>query len=155
MRKEFVWSIGIVFIVSANGFAQFAKENDHSGGIVSVTKADGIKTTRVRENSESFVIRESDHKIEFEFINVYGPKKWGELKKRHPDLHMHISSFPKTSEGAIVEVEVKVARKIVARNEAVLRKKSEKAFKVFEKYKKPSDEMMFELEETLKEFIHF
>ncbi|MEE2639770.1 MAG: hypothetical protein VX768_04030 [Planctomycetota bacterium] len=93
-----------------------------------------MKVTRVKENGKKFVIREGQDLIEVEFANTYGPNDMEKLKERHPDLHMHVTSFPSKSGESVVELSVSVKEKISAENEPALKEKSEQAFKVFEKY---------------------
>lgn len=109
------------------------------GGVsrsISVSNENGLKTTRVTENGKKYVIREGEELIEVEFANTYGPNDMEKLKEKHPDLHMHVTSFPKKSGDLSVELTISVKEKVSAENESELKEKSEAAFKLFEKYTK-------------------
>lgn len=103
---------------------------------ISVSNENGLKTTRVTENGKKYVIREGEELIEVEFANTYGPNDMEKLKEKHPDLHMHVTSFPKKSGDLSVELTISVKEKVSAENESELKEKSEAAFKLFEKYTK-------------------
>lgn len=110
---------------------------------VSVTNENGVKTTRVVENGKKFVIREGQDSIEVEFANTYGPNDMEKLKEKHPDLHMHVTSFPKTSGNAKVELTISVKEKVKAKDPSELQEKSEAAYKIYEKYSKKNGGIRF------------
>lgn len=100
---------------------------------VSVTNENGVKTTQMIENGEKYIVRESDAGIEVEFAQAYGPNDLDKLKEKHPDLHMHVTSFPKTTGNSAVELTVSVKEKVSAKDESELKEKSPEAFAVFKK----------------------
>lgn len=133
-----VWSVCL--FACGHSFGQFEKMIRLGGGgfsrSISVSNENGIKTTRVSENGKKYVIRQGDALVEVEFAHTYGPDDMEELKEKHPDLHMHVTSFPRKSGESKVELTVSVKEKVSAENESELKEKSEAAYKVFEKYTK-------------------
>ncbi len=140
MAKNLLLVLGLFLIGNQSVFGQFDMVIRGGGGgfsrSVSVSNENGQKVTRVTENGKKFVIREGDQLIEVEFANTYGPKDMEKLKEKHPDLHMHVTSFPKKTGEAAVEISIDVKEKVSAANESELKEKNEDAFKIFEKYTK-------------------
>lgn len=144
MTKQILVILGVSLCIGAvsatPAMGQFELRMGGAGGgfsrSVSVTNENGMKVTRVTENGKKFVIREGDELIEVEFANTYGPNDMEKLKEKHPDLHMHVTSFPSKSGDSKVELTVSVKEKVSAENESALKEKSEAAYEVFEKYTK-------------------
>lgn len=144
MTKQILVVLGLSLCIGAvsatPAMGQFELRMGGAGGgfsrSVSVTNENGMKVTRVTENGKKFVIRQGDELIEVEFANTYGPNDMEKLKEKHPDLHMHVTSFPSKSGDSKVELTVSVKEKVSAENESALKEKSEAAYEVFEKYTK-------------------
>ncbi|MEC9091070.1 MAG: hypothetical protein VX438_00080 [Planctomycetota bacterium] len=142
MTKKILLVLGICLVSCGHLYGQLEKQifNFRNGGgfsrSVSVTSANGIKTTRVVENGKKYVIRQGENLVEVEFSHTYGPGDLEELKEKHPDLHMHVTSFPRKSGESTVEISVSVKEMVSAENESLLQEKSEVAYKIFEKYTK-------------------
>ena len=140
MKKQIPLALGLLLLLSLPAMGQIKIVGGGLGGgfsrSISVSNENGVKTTRVTENGKKFVIRQGDDLVEVEFANTYGPNDMDQLKEKHPDLHMHVTSFPKKSGDAAVELTVSVKEKVTAENESELKEKSEAAFNIFEKYTK-------------------
>ena len=101
---------------------------------ISVSEVDGVRTTKVNENGRQFVIQQSADSIEVTYAKVYGPDDLEALQQDHPDLYMHVTSFPKQSQGADVELSISLKTTRQAANAEELKEKFPEAFAIYEKY---------------------
>ena len=138
MIKNMMIGLWLSLLLASPLMGQFTIRGGGSGfsRSVSVSSENGVKTTRVTENGKKYVIRQGEDLIEVEFENTYGPNDMEKLKEKHPDLHMHVTSFPKSTQGSTVELTVAVKEKVKAENESELKEKNAKAFEIFEKFTK-------------------
>lgn len=143
MHKTFIRSLIFAIAASAltlaNTHAQIIRIDGGGGGFsrsVSVRNVDGVKTTDVTENGKKYLIREGDDFVEIEFAKTYGPKDLDKLKQNHPDLYMHVTSFPKTSGDGKVELTISVKEVAKAETAEELKEKNPEAFALFEKFTK-------------------
>lgn len=104
---------------------------------ISVSQANGVKTTKINDNGQKFEIVESEADgITVKLTKSYGPDDIEQLKEDYPDLFMHVSAFPTETEGATVELHVNLVKKHTAKNVEELKEKHPEAFEVYEKYSK-------------------
>ena len=104
---------------------------------ISVSQANGVKTTKINDNGQKFEIVESEADgITVKLTKSYGPDDIEQLKEDYPDLFMHISAFPTETEGGTVELQINVVNKHTAQNADELKEKHPEAFEVYEKYGK-------------------
>lgn len=103
---------------------------------ISVSNQDGVKTTNVTENGKKYVIRESDELVSVSFDRTYGPDDMDKLKEQHPDLHMHVTSFPKSTGGAEVSLTISVKVKAEAADVTELAEKHPDAHKIYTRFTK-------------------
>ena len=137
-------SFGIVFNMvgfSTNAYGQFGGavqlKSVSNGMSISVSQANGVKTTKIDDNGKKFEIVESEADgITIKLTKSYGPDDIEQLKEDYPDLFMHFSSFPKETEGATVELQINLVKKHTAKNVEELKEKHPEAFAVYEKYSK-------------------
>lgn len=101
---------------------------------MSVSEANGVRTVNVNENGKKFVIKESSEGIEVSFVKTYGPDDMEELKTDHPDLHMHVVSFPSTTQDGTVSLTINVEVNRDAPDAETLKAEHPEAFKIYEKY---------------------
>lgn len=143
MHKTFIRSL--IFAIAASSLtfsfthAQIIRIDGGGGGFsrsVSVRNVDGVKTTDVTENGKKYLIREGEDFVEVEFAKTYGPKDLDKLKQNHPDLYMHVTSFPKTSGDGKVELTISVKEVAKAETTEELKEKNPEAFALFEKFTK-------------------
>lgn len=104
---------------------------------ISISNANGVKTTKVNDNGRKFTIIESEADgITVKMTKHYGPEDHEKLQQDYPDLFMHIQSFPTETEGATVELNINILTEHTAQNVEELKKDHAEAFKVYEKYTK-------------------
>ena len=137
--RSLIFAIAASSLTLADTHAQIIRIDGGGGGFsrsVSVRNVDGVKTTDVTENGKKYLIREGDGFVEIEFAKTYGPKDLDELKENHPDLYMHVTSFPKMSGDGKVELTIAVKEIAKAETADELKEKNPEAFALFEKYTK-------------------
>lgn len=101
---------------------------------ISVSEVDGVRTTEVVSDGQRYTIKEATDSIEVTYSKVYGPEDLEALKQDHPDLHMHVVSFPKESQGAAVELSIAIKTTRQAANSEELKEKFPEAYSIYEKF---------------------
>lgn len=101
---------------------------------ISVSNVNGVKTVTVNESGKQYVIKESTEEVEVAFVKAYGPDDLEQLQEDYPDLHMHVVSFPSSTQDGEVSltINVKVVRK--AADAEALKAEHPDAYEIYEKY---------------------
>ena len=115
-----------------------------SGGhSVQVSVTNGVKTIVAKEADRSIKIVESpDDGIEMEVTQQYGPEDADKIKDEHPELYMHLKSFPETVGDSKVQLTIGVTSEYSAYDKDELKEKHPEVFKLYEKYTKNQGRMI-------------
>ena len=158
--KNTPWTTGLLLLCfSAVGSAQINLQfgignTKGSSRSISVSNQNGIKVTKVSENGNSYVIKKGDDdSLEVHFSTVYGPNEMEQLKEKHPELHMHVTSFPKATGESKVVISIEVQEVAKASSEDELREKNPQAFEIYKKYSMVGsfkDERIFNLKRQIE-----
>lgn len=101
---------------------------------ISVSETNGVRTVTVNDNGQEYLIEKSDEKVAVTYVKQYGSDQMDELKKEHPDLHMHVEAFPKQSGDAEVSLTIQLKTKVEAANPEELEAQYPEAFEIYSKY---------------------
>lgn len=121
--------------------------NGNSGGVsFSVENVNGVKTTKINVNGDAYTFAETDEGLEASVLKSYSKKNLQELEKDHPDLMMHVGSFPEHSgEDEVEDVIIKLKKKIKVKDLQELKEKHENIHAIYEKFSKEFGEGGFQI----------
>jgi hypothetical protein len=106
-------------------------------GALSITSqtTNGVKTTSIVDQGQEYqIVEDADGTIEVTMSRRYGIDDAEQLQDSHPDLYMHLKSFPRESAGSPVEVAVTIKETFTADNVDALKEQHPDAYAIYEKY---------------------